>query len=391
MNANETTAGTDDELRALIALMSLKHAGPRRLRALLTATSAVDVVEALHRRQRPPEPPSDDPVSIPPGVWNAWFDGIRATTDSIDLDRYRSDGGSILFPGHPAWPFDSDPDPPILLFAKGDLGLLRNRLRCVAVVGTRRCTSVGRHVADALGADLAAAGLVIVSGLALGVDAAAHRGAISVGGPVIGVVASGLDVVYPASNQTLWRVVADDGLLVSEVPMGQRPTKWRFPARNRLIAGVSSLVVVVESHARGGALSTVDEATDRGIGVVAVPGSTLSPASAGTNALLIDGASPVRNAADVLDALGLDQPAPFDLMSGGTPTQLAMPLDPGVDPDRLLLDELAAGPVHLDRLIERLGVAPPIAAARIEGLAAKGKVVMSGHVVSLASSAQRVR
>ena len=369
----------DGELHALITLMSLKHAGPRRLRALLALATGEEVVDALRNRLRPQalEDPSETVVSIPSAVWEGWFNEIRAKADGVDLDAHRAGDGLILHPEHPAWPFSEDPDPPILAFVRGSVDLL-DRRPTVAIVGTRRCTSVGRYVADAIGRDLADAGVAVVSGLALGVDAAAHRGVLSVGGSAIGVVASGLDIVYPASNRTLWETVAGDGLLLSEVPMGQRPTKWRFPARNRMIAALSELVVVVESHAKGGALSTVDEANDRGVPVAVVPGSTRSPASAGTNALLVDGATPVRDAADIMDMIGFTALESVDR----SPTQLEIPLAVDGDPKALVLDAIASGPVHLDRLIELLGVSPPAVAATIEQLSASGDVVMRGHVVS---------
>jgi DNA processing protein len=154
--------------------------------------------------------------------------------------------------------------------------------------------------------DLAAAGVHIVSGLALGIDGAAHRGALHAGGAApIGVVGSGLDVVYPRANADLWEGVAAAGVVLGEAPLGAPPEPWRFPARNRIIAALADLVVVVESHPSGGSLLTVLEAAARDVEVMAVPGSVRSPASAGTNALLADGRPPVRDADDVLVALGL--------------------------------------------------------------------------------------
>ena len=369
---------TDDELHALLTLMSLKHAGPRRLRALLGVATGVEVVDALRRRQRPSaiDEPSELAVVIPPAAWESWFDEIRVKHDTADLDAHRSGGREILHPEHSAWPFGDDPDPPILAFASGASERL-SASPSVAIVGTRRCTSAGRHVAESIGRDLGAAGVTVVSGLALGIDAAAHRGALSVGGAAIGVVASGLDVVYPAKNHALWDAVADRGLLLCEVPLGQRPTKWRFPARNRLIAALSDLVVVVESHETGGALSTVDEANDRGVPVVVVPGSTRSPASDGTNALLVEGATPVRDAVDVMDVLGMS--APDD--EGAAAVQLDLPMAYAGDPLAAVLDAVASGPLHLDRVIELLGVSPPAAAAIVDRLSSEGLVVMEGHVV----------
>ena len=154
--------------------------------------------------------------------------------------------------------------------------------------------------------DLADAGVAVVSGLALGVDGAAQAGALDRGGaPVIGVVGSGLDVVYPRQHSALWRSIADAGLLVGEAPPGASPERWRFPARNRIIAAIADAVVVIESHARGGSLSTVDAALARDRTILAVPGSIRSPASDGTNDLLAQGAAPARDAGDVLVALGL--------------------------------------------------------------------------------------
>ena len=172
-----------------------------------------------------------------------------------------------------------------------------------------------------MGFDLARAGVRVLSGLALGIDAAAHKGALDAGGAVVGVVGTGLDVVYPKRNRSLWAEVASLGLLVSEYPAGTQPERWRFPARNRLIAALSSGVVIVESHQRGGSLLTADEAVDRGKAVFSVPGSVVSPAADGTNGLIVDGASPVRHADDVLDALGLELQqvaGPVGAADGGT-------------------------------------------------------------------------
>jgi DNA processing protein len=145
----------------------------------------------------------------------------------------------------------------------------------------------------------------VVSGLALGIDAAAHVGALRGGAPPIAVVGSGLDVVYPRGNRTLWAQVASAGVMLTEAPLGAAPVAWRFPARNRLIAALADVVVVVESHERGGSLSTVAEAARRDRPVMAVPGPIRSPASAGANRLLADGCAPVCGLDDVLVALGL--------------------------------------------------------------------------------------
>lgn len=201
-----------------------------------------------------------------------------------------------------------DHQAPAVLFSLGRRPALDSPR--VAVVGTRSATHYGEDVACELGAALSSCGVAVVSGLAAGIDGCAHRGALgAAGAPPVGVVGSGLDVPYPGVNAGLWRRVAERGLLLSEAPLGASPSAWRFPARNRVIAALAQVLVVVESHRKGGALHTVEAAAARGVPVMAVPGSVRSPASAGTNALLADGAEPVRDAADVLTALHLQAPA----------------------------------------------------------------------------------
>lgn len=368
----------DDELRALIALLSLTKSGPKRVRALTSAVQPMVAVSALQGRRLPPMQESLS-VQVPDRVCVDWFNDIGRKLDVVDLEAHRAGGHHILDPGDGNWPFADDPDPPPLLFVRGNPDLLDHSVS-VAVVGTRRCTSVGRHVAGSLGADLAAEDVAVVSGLALGIDAAAHRGAVACGGPVIGVVASGLDTIYPKTNGALWEQIAADGVLVSEVPLGQRPTRWRFPARNRMIAALSQLVVVVESHAKGGALSTVDEAMERGVPVGVVPGSTLSPASVGTNALLFDGAMPLRNAADVLVALGVERrtaPTP-----PGEQGQTTLELDDLSRADQDVLDAVRGGSVHIDRLIELIGESPPVVGDIVRRLAERGWLDVHGHTVT---------
>jgi DNA processing protein len=210
-----------------------------------------------------------------------------------------------------------DPQPPAVLFAKGELGLLGS-FRRAGVVGTRNATQSGRDTAFALGRGLAEEGVAAVSGLAKGIDGAAHRGvlAVSGGAPPIAVVGNGLDRPYPRVNAGLWAAVAERGLLLSEWPPGTAPEAFRFPMRNRILAALSEVLVVVESRERGGSLITAQAALERSVDVLAVPGSPRNRAAAGTNALLRDGAAPVTGVGDVLLALGLDTRraggAPFD-------------------------------------------------------------------------------
>ena len=191
--------------------------------------------------------------------------------------------------------------PPPLLFVTG-LGHLLS-VPQLAVVGSRRATVAGRQVAQSLARELAAAGLVITSGLASGIDAAAHQGALEVGGHTVAVFGSGIDVVYPAAHRRLAEEIEACGALVSEFPLGTRPTRQSFPRRNRIIAGLALGTLVVEASMGSGSLITAREALDQGREVFAVPGSVLNPLTAGPHWLIRNGAALVASAADVLEEL----------------------------------------------------------------------------------------
>ncbi|NNE12799.1 MAG: DNA-protecting protein DprA, partial [Ilumatobacter sp.] len=213
-----------------------------------------------------------------------------------------------------------------------------------------------------LGRELAEADVAVVSGLARGIDAAAHRGvrAATAGAPPVAVVGCGLDVPYPKAHRDLWEWVASAGLLVSEWPPGVAPHAWRFPLRNRILAALSEVVVVVESRERGGSLITARLAAERGVDVMAVPGSPRSRASLGTNKLLVDGATPVTAVDDVLVALGLDH------------RRAALPFDPRPVPDarqQLVLDACRVEPSNIDMIVGATGLGVTdvaMAAARLE-------------------------
>lgn len=235
--------------------------------------------------------------------------------------RHAREGVAVLLPdlpGYPA-PLVGDPGAPAVLFASGDPGVVDGRPR-VAIVGTRSPTPYGCQVASELARDLSAEGVTVVSGLAHGIDGAAHagvvRGSTDGGAPPVAVVGTGLDIVYPPANRELWGQVAARGVVFSESGLGTKPHPGVFPARNRIIAALSHVVVVVESHHRGGSLYTAEAAARRSIPVCAVPGSVRSRASDGTNGLLVDGCAPVRDAADVLVALSLAGAAGFTRRHG---------------------------------------------------------------------------
>lgn len=196
-------------------------------------------------------------------------------------------------------------DPPAGLFLRGtgDPALLSRP--AVAIVGARACSGYGASAARTIARDLARAGLVVVSGLARGIDAEAHRGALDAGGTTVAVLGCGIDRDYPAAHAELARRIAGTGLIVSEYAPGVEPAPWRFPARNRIVAGLTAATVVVEARERSGALITADFALEEGREVFAVPGEITSGLSAGTNALLKLGASPLTWADDVLSCFGL--------------------------------------------------------------------------------------
>ncbi|MER3409590.1 MAG: DNA-protecting protein DprA [Thermoleophilia bacterium] len=252
-------------------------------------------------------------------------------------------------------------DPPVGLFLRG-AGAVEDLDRpAVAVVGARSCSPYGASVARMLGRELAAAGLVVVSGLARGIDGEAHRGALEAGGITVGVLGCGIDRDYPAAHAELARRVCERGLLVSEYAPGVEPAPWRFPARNRIIAGLASVVVVVEARERSGALITADLALEEGREVLAVPGEITSALSLGTNRLLRAGASVVTSAADVLQAFGIDSaPAPEPTVG---------------DRARLVLAQLRQGPAAADELARALGMAAGELAQALSELEVEGLAV----------------
>ena len=260
-------------------------------------------------------------------------------------------------------------DPPPQLFLRGaaDEGVLGGA--AVAVVGARACSSYGRSVARSLGRDLAAAGLVVVSGMARGVDGEAHRGALEAGGVTVAVLGCGVDRDYPAAHAELARRICARGLVVSEYEPGVEPAPWRFPARNRVIAGLCAATVVVEARERSGALITADFALEEGREVLAVPGEITSALSAGTNALLRIGATPCTRADDVLEL--------FDLAPARAAPASVSPTAADV------LGRLRDGPLTADELVRASGLAPAEGSAALMELELTGAVSLEDGMYRL--------
>jgi DNA processing protein len=245
-----------------------------------------------------------------------------------------------------------DPPPGLFLRGAGDAALLARA--AVAVVGARACSGYGASVARSLGRELAAAGVVVVSGLARGVDGEAHRGALEAGGATVAILGCGIDRDYPAAHRELAaRICAGGGLVAAEYPPGVAPAPWRFPARNRIVAGLCGTTIVVEARERSGALITADLALEEGRDVFAVPGEITAALSKGTNALLRVGAIPLTRVEDVLEHLGIEAAADERPAVGAVAGTV--------------LERLREGAASADELVRKTGIdAGAIAAALVE-------------------------
>jgi DNA processing protein len=260
-------------------------------------------------------------------------------------------------------------DPPPGLFLRGAAPVELLGRPAVAIVGARACSSYGAQVARSLGRELAAAGLVVTSGLARGIDGEAHRGALEARGCTVAVLGCGIDRDYPAAHAQLAARVCEAGLVVSEYAPGVEPAPWRFPARNRIIAGLAAATVVVEARERSGSLITADFALEAGREVFAVPGEITSALSAGTNALLRLGATPLTSPGDVFEPLGIE------------PVPAALP-ELAEHPARVL-EALAREPNGVDGLVRETGlgaaaVATALAELELAGLVAEREGLYRG-------------
>jgi DNA processing protein len=242
--------------------------------------------------------------------------------------------------------------PPSQLYLRGAAEPKLLAQPAVAIVGARACSPYGLQVARMLGRELAAAGVVVVSGLARGIDGEAHRGALETDGHTVAVLGCGIDRDYPAAHAGLARSIADRSLVVSEYEPGVEPAPWRFPARNRIIAGLCAATIVVEARERSGALITADFALDEGREVFAVPGEITSSLSAGTNALLRLGATPLTSVSDVLESLGLERPdrvpPPISEVAASMLERLPAGVDELVRASGLTAGEVAAALAELE-------------------------------------------
>ncbi|HEX9637862.1 MAG TPA: DNA-processing protein DprA [Acidobacteriota bacterium] len=312
-------------------------AGPARLAGLLSATAAGRIAAA------------------------GWIEAAQR-----EETRARELGLELLFYGRPGYPryLEQLPDPPPVLYVRGRLAL--DDERAIAVVGSRSATPYGLSVTRALVRELAQARITIVSGLARGIDAAAHRAALRAGGRTLAVLGSGLDRLYPPDHAALADEVAASGAVLSEYPLGTRPMPTHFPVRNRIIAGLALATVVVEAAAKSGALITARLANDYGRSVHAVPGNVTSRLSAGPNELIRQGALLIQSAAEVVSALGWS-----------LPPQSAAASEPlAAAPEIAILAALEprGEACSIDQLCERLGRSPQELLPLLVGLEARGAI-----------------
>ncbi len=302
--------------------------------------------------------------------------GSAARRARAEIETAQRLGVTLLGWDHPAYPalLRRAYDPPPVLYVQGEVPPADEATPAVAIVGARAASAAGRALARALGRDLAAAGATVVSGLARGIDTAAHEGALQARGQTVAVLGSALDRLYPRENASLAAAIARSGALVSEFPFGTEPHASNFPRRNRVLAAWSRAVVVVEAAARSGALITARCALDEGREVLAVPGHPSHRGAEGTNQLLKDGAALVRNAADVAAELGLE----------------LAPVAEGPRQDGLLDSLRPDVPVSLEELRERSGRALPQLLAELSRLEIEARVRRLPGPLYLRTSPERV-
>lgn len=358
-----------EERQALVALSQVSHIGPVRLGRLRDHFGSLDL------------------------AWEAAAGDLRGVLDERAcrevllarerispaevMERIAKSGAEVITVLDDVYPriLREIPGPPPVLYVRGMLPLQDEPT--VAIVGTRRATSYGREATTRIASELAAAGVTIVSGLAKGIDGFAHRAALESAGRTVAVMASGVDIIYPPEHRQLAERIVESGALVSDYPPGAKPDAPNFPARNRIISGLSLATIVIEAPSRSGALITVGFAADQGRDVYAVPGSILSAASEGSNRLLRQGAIPLTSAADLLEDLKL---APSVVEE---PEQIALPM---TDDERSLYALVTSEPQHIDELAYGAGFTIAAASALLTMLELKGLVINAGAQHYMATS-----
>lgn len=339
---NDRSGGASPEHRDAafwLAISRVPHIGPVRIERLVQRFGTLESAWLAS---------SDELRSVlEPRPLAEMLDTRRNIEPLDELERLAAQQIRVAYPGHPLYPplLAEISGRPSVLYIRGEL--TSADATAVGIVGTRRATPYGRQISGSIASELGRAGVTVVSGLARGVDAAAHHAALESGGRTIAVLGSGVDVIYPSEHRKLAERILESGAIVSEQPPGAKPDAQNFPARNRIISGMSVGVVIVEAPMRSGALITASFAADQGREVFVVPGSVQSQNSEGTNLLLRDGARIVRNGLDVLEDLNLTA------QSTNGATQGRLPLD---ERELALYTAIGGEARHIDELAEATGL-----------------------------------
>ena len=355
---------SDAELVDRLRLVRTEGVGPITYRRLLdrfaTPAAALDALPGLARAGG-----RATPLRIP-----------KRGDAERELERIERFGARLLFLGDPDYPavLAAIDGPPSALSVLGDVAALN--ARCVALVGARNASANGKHMAELLAHDLATAGLVVVSGMARGIDTAAHVGALRAG-RTVAAIAGGIDVTYPAENEALQRRVAECGAVIAEAPIGTAPQARHFPRRNRVIAGLSLGVIVVEAAPRSGSLITARMAAEMDRELFAVPGSPLDPRCRGSNDLIRGGAALVESAADVLASLPQSE-RPVTQRAGLSEAAdlfIERPQDAALT-RLLVLENLGRDPTEVDDLVRRCQLSPSAVVVALLELELGGRLEM---------------
>lgn len=366
---------TDRE--AYIALNMIEGLGPVTVRALIDALGSPSSVF---------DPELTD-LTMVKTVGSKLSESILSQRSKVDplseLEKAESLGVRIITPLDAEYPdaLKAIYDPPLALYVRG--GILPRDRHALGMVGSRKCTSYGLSTADRLSYQLAQTGFTVVSGLARGIDTAAHEGALKANGRTIAVLGSAIDQLYPPENADLADAIAQSGAVISEYPLGRQADRMTFPYRNRIISGLSMGIIVVESGAKSGSLHTADAATEQGRSVFAVPGRIDSPASKGTNRLIKNGAKLVDNVGDILEEFELlVPPGQFEKPENMPAARPEVPLS---EAEQALVKALWDEALDVDSLARTAGLPSAKVSALLIGLEMKRVVKMlPGRIVKLA-------
>ena len=359
---------------AYIALNLMEGIGPVRVRALSETLGSLQAIFEAGR----------DDLLRAPGLGPTQATAILTQRSRLpwreEQDRVEALGARLVTPADPDYPkpLTHIHDPPLALYVQGTL--LPADRKAVAIVGSRHATPYGRDTADAFARQLAGVGFTVVSGLARGIDTAAHHATLKAGGRTLAVLGGALDRLYPEENRALADAIAQQGAVISEFPLGRAPDRTTFPMRNRIVSGLSLGVLVIEAGATSGALITAGQALDQGRSVFAVPGRIDSPAARGSNRLIKNGAKLVDALDDILEDFEyLIAPKP-----GGSARAPATALPPLTDPEQQIVSALIDGERSMDELSRQTGLTAAAMSVLILGLEMKRVVrLLPGRLVAL--------